>query len=68
MNAAIVDPGGDPDVIASAVEQTGVTVEKVLLTHGHVDHAAAATEVAENFKVKIEGPTEADIPLLQSPW
>lgn len=66
MNAAIVDPGGDPDVIASAVEQTGVTVEKVLLTHGHVDHAAAATEVAEDFKVKIEGPTEADIPLLQS--
>lgn len=66
MKAAIVDPGGDAERIKEAVAQTGVTVEKVLLTHGHVDHAAGATEVAEAYGVEIEGPGEADLPFLQS--
>lgn len=66
MKAAIVDPGGDADRIADAVEQTGVTVEKVLLTHGHIDHAAAATEIAQKYGVPIEGPGEADKPFLES--
>lgn len=66
MKAAIIDPGGDADRIAEAVTQTGVTVEKVLLTHGHIDHAAAATEIAERYGVEIEGPGEADEPFLES--
>lgn len=66
MQAAIVDPGGDAERILDAVKQTGVTVAKVLLTHGHIDHAAAATEVAEAFGVEIEGPGEADLPFLES--
>jgi glyoxylase-like metal-dependent hydrolase (beta-lactamase superfamily II) len=66
MKAAIIDPGGDADQIAQAVEQLGVNVEKVLLTHGHIDHAAAATEVAETYGVEIEGPGEADRPFLES--
>lgn len=65
MKAAIIDPGGDADRIAEAVEQTGVTVEKVLLTHGHIDHAAAATEIALKYGVEIEGPGEADAPFLE---
>ncbi len=64
--AAIVDPGGDADRIAEAVEQTKVEVEKVLLTHGHIDHAAAAQEIAEKYGVEIEGPGEADLPFLES--
>lgn len=64
--AAIVDPGGDADRIAEAVTETGVDVEKVLLTHGHIDHAAAATEIAEKYGVEIEGPGEADAPFLKS--
>lgn len=63
--AAIVDPGGDADRIAEAVEQTKVDVEKVLLTHGHIDHAAAAQEIAEKYGVEIEGPGEADLPFLE---
>ncbi len=64
--AAIVDPGGDADRIAEAVKEIGVEVEKVLLTHGHIDHAAAATEIAEKYGVEIEGPEKSDAPFLAS--
>ncbi|MBP9035642.1 MAG: MBL fold metallo-hydrolase, partial [Pseudomonadales bacterium] len=39
MKAAVVDPGGDIDRILAAVAKLGVTVEKILITHGHIDHA-----------------------------
>ena len=60
MKCAVVDPGGDADRIAAAVEEAGVTVEKVLLTHGHIDHAGAARPLADRYGVAIEGPHEAD--------
>ncbi len=60
MKAAIVDPGGDADRIRSAVTETGAQVEKILLTHGHLDHAGAAAELAEHYGVPVEGPTAAD--------
>ena len=60
MRCAVIDPGGDMDRIARAVEQEGVTVEKVLLTHGHIDHAGAAKPFADRYGVPIEGPHEAD--------
>jgi len=56
MRAAIVDPGGDLPRIKAAVAQAGVTVEKILLTHGHADHAGAADELRERLDVPIEGP------------
>lgn len=62
--AALVDPGGEAERFVEAVAELGVTVEKILITHGHVDHAGAATELAEHFKVPIEGPDAADGPLL----
>lgn len=58
--AAVVDPGGDLDRILGAVAQQGVTVEKILLTHGHIDHAGGAKELAEKLGVPIEGPEERD--------
>ncbi|OYW58956.1 MAG: hypothetical protein B7X99_10580 [Rhizobiales bacterium 17-65-6] len=58
--AAVIDPGGDLPRIRSALAETGVEVEKVLLTHGHVDHASAAKELAESLDVPIEGPHRAD--------
>lgn len=59
--AAVVDPGGDVDVLLQAIERAGVTVEKILLTHGHFDHAGGAAELAERLgNVPIEGPTEKD--------
>ncbi|SMF61541.1 MBL fold metallo-hydrolase [Allosphingosinicella indica] len=58
--AAVVDPGGDLERILGAVAQQGVTVEKILLTHGHIDHAGGAKELAEKLNVPIEGPEEQD--------
>ena len=58
--AAVVDPGGDLDLIHSAIKQAGVKVEKILLTHGHIDHAGGAAELAEALGVKVEGPHERD--------
>lgn len=60
MKAAIVDPGGDADRIRAAVAETGAQVEKILLTHGHLDHAGAAAELSDHFGVPVEGPTAAD--------
>nr|WP_246505071.1 MBL fold metallo-hydrolase [Microvirga antarctica] len=57
---AVVDPGGDLDRIRAAIAQNGVTVEKILLTHGHIDHAGAATALKNELLVPIEGPHEAD--------
>jgi len=62
--AAIVDPGGDLPRIRQAIAQLGVTPEKILLTHGHIDHAGAAADLAEALSVPIEGPHEADAFLL----
>jgi len=62
--AAIVDPGGDLARIMEAIAQLGVTPEKIVLTHGHIDHAGAAADLAEALSVPIEGPHEADAFLL----
>jgi glyoxylase-like metal-dependent hydrolase (beta-lactamase superfamily II) len=62
--AAIVDPGGDLARIMEAIAQLGVTPEKILLTHGHIDHAGAAADLADALSVPIEGPHEADAFLL----
>jgi glyoxylase-like metal-dependent hydrolase (beta-lactamase superfamily II) len=63
--AAIVDPGGDLDRVEEALKKTGAVPEKVLLTHGHFDHVGGATELAEKLNIPIEGPQEAEMPLLQ---
>ncbi|WP_342152935.1 MBL fold metallo-hydrolase [Methylorubrum sp. SB2] len=63
---AVVDPGGDLDRIESAIRAQGVTVEKILLTHGHIDHAGGAAELKERLGVPVEGPHEADRFLLDS--
>jgi hydroxyacylglutathione hydrolase len=58
--AAVVDPGGDIDSILSAVEQLGVKVTQILLTHGHFDHAGAATELSERLGLEVVGPHSDD--------
>lgn len=62
----VVDPGGDADRIQEAIAQAGIKVQRILLTHGHLDHAGAATELAEALGVPIEGPHRADAFLLDS--
>ncbi len=58
--AALIDPGGEVDRLLAAVAKTGATLEKVLVTHGHVDHCGGAAEVAERANVPIEGPHRED--------
>lgn len=60
MKAAVVDPGGDLPRIKAAAAKAGVTIEKILLTHGHIDHAGEARPLADELGVPIEGPHEAD--------
>jgi glyoxylase-like metal-dependent hydrolase (beta-lactamase superfamily II) len=63
---AVVDPGGDLDRIEAAIAKIGMTPEKILLTHGHIDHAGGAAELKERLGgVPIEGPHEADRFLLE---
>jgi glyoxylase-like metal-dependent hydrolase (beta-lactamase superfamily II) len=58
--AAVVDPGGDLDRILEAAEKAEVIIEKILVTHGHVDHAGGVADLAEQLKVPIEGPHPDD--------
>jgi len=60
MKAAFVDPGGDLDRLVAAARQKGVAIEKILLTHGHIDHCGLAGRLAEQLGIGIEGPHEAD--------
>jgi hydroxyacylglutathione hydrolase len=57
---AVVDPGGELGKIADAIDKLGGNLEKVLLTHGHLDHCAAAALVRDRFSVPIEGPQRED--------
>lgn len=56
MECAVVDPGGDLSRIESAVAQRGLTLTKILLTHGHIDHAGGTGELAARRGLPIEGP------------
>lgn len=58
--AAVVDPGGDLPLIRAAIAEAGVTVEKILITHGHIDHAGGTVALAEALGVPIEGPHPED--------
>lgn len=60
MRGAFVDPGGDLPKLKAAAEQADVTIEKILLTHGHIDHCGNAGVLAKELGVPIEGPHEAD--------
>ncbi len=63
--AAFVDPGGDVERLQDAVAQTGVRISKVMLTHGHLDHASASGEIAALYGVPIEGPHRDDLFLIE---
>lgn len=60
MKGALVDPGGDLDRLRQAVAKTGVRLEKLLVTHGHLDHCGQAGMLAEELGLPIEGPHEDD--------
>jgi glyoxylase-like metal-dependent hydrolase (beta-lactamase superfamily II) len=58
--AAIIDPGGDVDLILAALDQTGAEPTRILLTHGHVDHVGGTAELSRHLGLPIEGPHRDD--------
>lgn len=59
--AALVDPGGDIEQLLNALKSLEVIPEKIFITHGHIDHAGGAKELAEILRIPIEGPHKADL-------
>ncbi|MBU6449493.1 MAG: MBL fold metallo-hydrolase [Rhodospirillales bacterium] len=53
---AVIDPGGDVPVIMSQINKLGLSITDIFLTHGHIDHAGGATELAGQLGVRITGP------------
>lgn len=58
--AAFIDPGGDIDELEAHAKQSHVEIEKILLTHGHIDHCGQAGLLAQRLGVPIEGPHRDD--------
>ena len=64
---AVVDPGGDVRRIQAGIEKAGMTVGKIILTHGHIDHAGGALELKEALGgIPIEGPHRDDAFLMEN--
>jgi glyoxylase-like metal-dependent hydrolase (beta-lactamase superfamily II) len=62
----VIDPGGDLPLIRQSIAETGVVIDRILLTHGHIDHAGGAAELKAELGVPIEGPHVADRFLLDN--
>lgn len=60
QQAAVIDPGGDLPKILAAVAEEGVTLTRIFLTHGHIDHVGGTAELAEKMQLPIEGPHPDD--------
>jgi glyoxylase-like metal-dependent hydrolase (beta-lactamase superfamily II) len=63
--AAVTDPGGDIPKILQAIANAGVTVENIFITHGHLDHAGGAADLAAELNVHIIGPDRRDEKLIE---
>jgi glyoxylase-like metal-dependent hydrolase (beta-lactamase superfamily II) len=62
---AVIDPGGDLERILRVVRAEDIAVERILLTHGHLDHAGGALELSETLEAPLAGPHRAEAPLLR---
>lgn len=58
--AAVIDPGGEVDRILAALKAKDLTLEKIWITHGHLDHAGGAAALQAATGVPIEGPHPDD--------
>jgi hydroxyacylglutathione hydrolase len=64
--AAIVDPGGDLALLRDYIAKEGVEVDKILLTHAHIDHAGATHELMRELGVPVIGPHREDLFLIET--
>jgi len=60
LKAAFIDPGGDTDLLISAAKELKVIPDKILLTHGHLDHVGGSRELADYYAIPIIGPQKED--------
>jgi hydroxyacylglutathione hydrolase len=58
--ACAIDPGGDLEKVEAAILGQGAVLEKVFLTHGHIDHCGQSIELAKKYAVPLEGPHQED--------
>lgn len=58
--AALIDPGGDIPLLLGAIEERGLTLKALWLTHAHIDHAGATGTLARTHGVPIIGPHPGD--------
>jgi hydroxyacylglutathione hydrolase len=58
--AAIIDPGGDLDVLLGEMDRLGLKLEQIWLTHAHIDHAGGTAELARKMNLPIIGPHPGD--------
>ncbi|GAM56932.1 hypothetical metal-binding enzyme, ycbL homolog [Vibrio ishigakensis] len=66
MKGVVIDPGGDVKQLVALIKELGVEVEKLVLTHGHLDHVGGSEELADALSSPIVGPHKADNFWLQS--
>lgn len=60
LQAAVIDPGGDLDLLLAEVKRRGLTLTQIWQTHAHIDHAGGTAELAAKLKLPIIGPHPAD--------
>jgi hydroxyacylglutathione hydrolase len=61
---ALVDPGDEAARIALAVEQTGLDIGQIIITHAHIDHVGAVAALADEYACPVHMHAEAE-PMLQ---
>ena len=60
MKGVVIDPGGDVKQLLMMIEELQVQVEKLVLTHGHLDHVGGSEELARALNQPIVGPHKDD--------
>ena len=60
LQAAVIDPGGDLEIVLAEIERLGITLSQIWLTHAHIDHAGGTAALASRLNLPIIGPHPAD--------
>ena len=60
MKGAVIDPGGDLELVLEHIREENIQIDKILLTHAHIDHAGATSDLARELGVPIIGPHRED--------